>query len=321
MGKLIFAVLFAVAMVGLFKVLKKMAETSAGKRGEETLARGFAIGARAVLWVGIVVPVLVVVFSTFQVITAGHVGVVTLFGKVQTGVLTEGLNVINPLYDVAVMTTQVQKHEAKYDAASKDLQAVHVQMALNYRLLPDRAAEVYQKIGVGFADTIIAPAAQEVLKANTALHDVAEILKKRAAIKVDVQDGLAKWLAKYGVELKEVSLANIGFDKDFEKAIERAQIAERDAARATWEAQAKIAEAKGKGDAAKAEAMGLADSIRIKGEAEATYNLKVATSLTPTLIQQQYLARWNGQLPQYMLGGGSGVLLQIPAAPSGGDKK
>lgn len=315
MGKLIFTLILL--LVGVFggPMILRYGKNYVGKA--ESL---FKIVSLVVTWALSGIAILVVVFSTFRVITAGHVGVITLFGKVQEKVLHEGLNIINPLYDVTSMTTQVQKHEAKYDAASKDLQAVHVQMALNYRLLPDRAAKVYQKIGVGFADTIIAPAAEEVLKANTALHDVAEILKKRAAIKVDVQDGLARWLAKYGVELKEVSLVNIGFDKDFEKAIERAQIAERDATRATWEAQAKIAEAKGKGDSAKAEAEGAAAALRIKGEAEAAYNLKVSASLTPTLIQQQYIARWSGQLPQYMLGGGSGMLLQIPAAPSGEKK-
>jgi hypothetical protein len=48
-------------------------------------------------------------------------------------------------------------------------------------------------------------------------------------------------------------------------------------------------------------------------EAEATYHVNVAASLTPTLIQQQYLVRWNGQLPQYILGeGNNGVFLLLP---------
>jgi hypothetical protein len=44
----------------------------------------------------------------------------------------------------------------------------------------------------------------------------------------------------------------------------------------------------------------------------------VAASLTPVLIQQQYLARWDGRLPQYSFGGGNVVpFLSLPAA--GGD--
>ena len=54
---------------------------------------------------------------------------------------------------------------------------MHVETVLNYRLLPDKAPEVYQKIGVNFANVIILPVAQEVLRANTALHIANEILR------------------------------------------------------------------------------------------------------------------------------------------------
>jgi hypothetical protein len=47
-------------------------------------------------------------------------------------------------------------------------------------------------------------------------------------------------------------------------------------------------------------------------EAEAAYNARVAASLTPVLIQQQYLARWDGKLPQYALGGNAVPFVQIP---------
>ena len=40
-------------------------------------------------------------------------------------------------------------------------------------------------------------------------------------------------------------------------------------------------------------------------------------SLTPVLIQQQHLARWDGRLPQYSLGGGAVPFLQIPGGAAG----
>ena len=78
---------------------------------------------------------------------------------------------------------------------------------------------MYQNIGVNFANVIILLAAQEVLKANTALEVANEMLRQWTKIKLDVQETLATWLAKYGVELKEAALANIRFDKAYEKAI------------------------------------------------------------------------------------------------------
>jgi prohibitin 2 len=318
-GKLIFAGLVLLVGLGFYAALRRALE-----RGPAGVA---SVVPRAVLGLAIGIPAAIVVFSVFRIIPAGHVGVKVLFGQVEPTPLREGLNVVwNPLYDIVVMDARVGKHAAKYDAASKDLQAVHVEMVLNYRLVPDRAPEVYRSIGLDYSAVIIDPAAQEVLKANTATHNAAEILLRRAAIKADVQRDLAVWLAKYGIELKEASLANIRFDPAYEKAIEAKQIEEQKAEQKRYEliqaqrqAEIMAAAAKGKGDAAREEAKGVAEATRIKGEAEAAYNAKVAASLTPTLIQQQYLTKWDGRLPQYSFGGGGAVpLLQIPAPAGGG---
>ncbi len=49
-------------------------------------------------------PAIILFFSVFRIIPAGHVGVKVLFGEVDSTPLREGLNlVLNPLYDVVVM--------------------------------------------------------------------------------------------------------------------------------------------------------------------------------------------------------------------------
>jgi regulator of protease activity HflC (stomatin/prohibitin superfamily) len=319
-GKLVFAAVALVVGLGLHAALRRQADRLPG-------AARTALPA-LVLVLALAVPAAVLIFSVFRIIPAGHVGVKVLFGQVDPVPLREGLNVVwNPLYDIVVMDARVGRHAARYDAASKDLQAVHVEMVLNYRLIPDRAPEVYRGIGLGYSGVIIDPAAQEVLKANTATHNAAEILLKRPAIKADIQKDLTIWLAKYGIELNEAALANIRFDPAYEKAIEAKQIEEQKAEQKRYELiqaqrQAEIvaATAKGKGDAAREEAKGVADALRLKGEAEAAYNARVASSLTPVLIQQQYLARWDGRLPQYSLGGNVVPFLQLPGGTGpGGD--
>jgi regulator of protease activity HflC (stomatin/prohibitin superfamily) len=288
---------------------------------EKRLALGFG-GLRLVAMALIPLGALMILSSGIRMISAGQVGVALLFGKVQPVVLHEGINLVNPLYDVVEMNTRVLRHQAKYDAASKDLQAVHVEMVLNYRLLPDKAAEVYQRIGPNFASVIIDPAAQEVLKANTALHVATEILHQRPKIKADIQGELTTWLAKYGIEVKEAALANIKFDPAYEKAIEGKQIEEQKAEQKRYELvqaqrQAEIvaAQAKGQGDAAREKAKGEAEATKIRADAESTYNQKVSASLTPTLIQQRYLEKWDGKLPQFSMGSGGnapGLMLNMP---------
>jgi regulator of protease activity HflC (stomatin/prohibitin superfamily) len=319
MSKLIFAGIVLAVGLTIFIALERRRNLLPGALS--------VVVPRMILVLTIAIPGLILIFSVLRVIPAGHVGVKILFGEVDPVPLREGLNIAwNPLYDIVIMDTRVMKHTARYDAASKDLQAVHVEMVLNYRLVPDRAPEVYKGIGLAYSSVIIEPAAQEVLKANTAIHNAAEVLLKRPAIKSDVQRELAAWLVKYGVELKEAALANIRFDQNYEKAIEAKQIEEQKAEQKRYEliqaqrqAEIMAAQAKGKGDAAREEARGVAEALRLKGEAEAAYNAKVASSLTAPLIQQQYLARWDGRLPQYTLGGNAVPLIQMPGvAPDGG---
>ena len=61
----------------------------------------------------------------------------------------------------------------------------------------------------------------------------------------------------------------------------------------------------------------MAEATRIKGDAEATYNARVSSSLTQTLIQQQYLSKWDGRLPQYTFGGNAVPLVQLPGPARG----
>ncbi|HEV8616228.1 MAG TPA: prohibitin family protein [Methylomirabilota bacterium] len=312
MGKLIFAAVVFVLGYLMYLGLNRQRQALPGAIG--------VILPRVVLFLSIAIPAVILFFSVFRIIPAGQVGVKVLFGEVEPVPLREGLNVLwNPLYDVVIMDVRVQKHTARYDAASKDLQAVHVEMVLNYRVVPERAPEVYRSLGLGYSNIIIDPGAQEVLKANTALHNAAEILLRRPVIKNDVQQTLSTYLAKYGIDLREAALANIRFDANYEKAIEAKQIEEQKAEQKRYEliqaqrqAEIAAATAKGKGDAAREEARGVAEALRLKGEAEAAYNAKVSASLTPVLIQQQYLARWDGRLPQYTLGGNAVPFVQLP---------
>src|SRR5262249_13469387 len=130
MGKLIFALFVLVIGIGLYGAIR---------RRPGLLPDGFGqLVPRVILVAAIGVPSLIFFLSILRVIPAGQVGVKVLFGQVDPVPLREGLNVLwNPLYDVVLMDVRVQKHTARYDAASKDLQAVHVEMVLNYRVVSE----------------------------------------------------------------------------------------------------------------------------------------------------------------------------------------
>src|SRR5262245_18212010 len=135
MAKLIFAAVLCVLGLAASRTLAPLAASPR----PPAVAHAQRLTSSLALALGVAVPALIILLSIFKVIPAGHVGVATLFGSVQPRPLAEGLNFINPLLDVTLMSTQVQRRAEKYDAASQDLQAVHIEMVLNYRL-PRRAA-------------------------------------------------------------------------------------------------------------------------------------------------------------------------------------
>jgi len=243
MGKLIFA---AVLIVGGLFVGRLLVSTAAQVRDATRSRLPLVAIGRAVQALGVLFGLIIVVLSSFVVVDAGHIGVVTVFGNVEKDPLYNGLHFVLPYKDVVQMDTRVQKHEARYDAASVDIQAVHAVMALNYRLIGDRAPEVYRTVGLRYEQSIIDPAAAEVLKANTAVHAANDILQQRPKIKADVQDGLTKWLLKYGIQVTEVSIKDIRFDKDFEQAVERKQIAQQVAEQKRYEVDQAKREAESK---------------------------------------------------------------------------
>src|SRR5881628_3564531 len=116
MGKLVFAAIAFVVGYALYVTVQRQRRLLPTALAE--------IVPRAILAVAIGIPALIVLFSIFRIIPAGQVGVKVLFGEVEPVPLREGLNVVwNPLYDIVVMDVRVLKHTARYDAASKDLQA------------------------------------------------------------------------------------------------------------------------------------------------------------------------------------------------------
>jgi regulator of protease activity HflC (stomatin/prohibitin superfamily) len=280
---------------------------------------------KATMGFAVFLPILVVGCHSYTVVPVGHVGIVKLFGQIQEKPLYSGFSFINPLVEVEMVSTQISKHgdgkHELYDAASKDMQTVHVIMVINYHLIADHAPTVLQEIGQDYLNKVVVPAAQEVLKANMALHNASEILHLRPRIKDDIQGQLKKWLLKYGIELKEVALANVSFDPGYTRAIEQKQIQEQlaeqkkyELIRTQREAEIATAKAKGEADALRESAKAKADALRMEGEAQATYNSRVAASVTDALISMEYLKRWDGKLPVYMMGDSKVTpLINLPA--------
>lgn len=236
-------------------------------------------------YIGIAVGVVIllsIVIALFPVVVirAGDRGVVfNNFSGLENRILGEGIHVRIPLVEsVTHVSVRVQKTEVHAEAASKDLQTVNTDIVVNWHMDASRVNKIYQEIGNEDAvqDRILTPAVSEVVKAATAQKTASEVLAKRPELKQNIDEALSKRLKRYNVMLDDVSIVNVNFTPEFNKAIEDKQIAQQQAEQAKFLVE------------------------KARNEAEA--NSLKQQSLTPQILQQRALEKWDGKLPTYFGG-------------------
>ena len=107
-------------------------------------------------------------------------------GKVQDAILDEGIHPILPIVtSVKTLSVRVQKTDIKADAASKDLQSITTDLAVNWNVDPAKVNQVFQQVGdeEQIVTSILSPAISEVLKAATSKKTAEEIITKRTELK------------------------------------------------------------------------------------------------------------------------------------------
>jgi prohibitin 2 len=174
--------------------------------------------------VRIVVPIIIgiiiisiIAVSSVRIVDAGNRGVLVQFGNVDTDAsLDEGLHFVVPFRDnVIQMEVRTQKLVESTTSASKDLQDVSTQVALNYHVNPDRAQVVYQQLGFDYANRVIIPAIQESVKQVTARFNAEELITKREAVKNQIEEQITDRLASYNIIADAISITDFQFSELF----------------------------------------------------------------------------------------------------------
>lgn len=246
-----------------------------------------------------VVLVIFVAVNCFTIVDAGHTGVVVTLGKVNEGVLQEGMHFKAPFVQKVVkIDNRIVKLEVDTEAFSKDLQTVATTLAINYRVDTSKSYSIYKNIGANYETVLVAPAVNEVLKAITAKYTAEESVTNRALISDGLIDGLNKKLNSIGLYITDVNIINFDFSEAFITAIEEKQVAQQQLLKAETEKQTAITNAEAE-----------AETIRIKAEAEADANNKVKASLNDNIIRSKFYEKWDGKLPQAM--GSDSVITSI----------
>ena len=271
----------------------------------------------------------VVLSASVKIVEAGHRGVLLNFGAVDTSrSLSEGIHFVTPFRDnVIQMEVRTQKTVENATSASRDLQDVSTQVAVNYHINPETAQLLYQQLGYDYANRVIAPAIQESVKQVTARFNAENLITNRETVKSEIEQQIKQRLAAYNIAVEALSITEFQFSEQFRRAVEakveaeqRALQANNDLRRIEIEAQQAEARAIGEQQAniARAEGVRQAAVLQAQGEAEAIQIVEAQLRENPRYLEWLKTQRWDGVLP-LVTGGGQGAtpFIEIPAAREG----
>ena len=242
-----------------------------------------------------------VIFSSFTVISAGHTGVQVTLGEVNPLPLTEGVHFVNPISSVKDVDVRLQKAELKgANAGTKDLQVVHTDIVVNFRLDPLKVPHIYKEYGLNVDEKVLGPGINEAFKSVTGHYTSEELVTKRDLVSAEILTHLVAKMAPFNITVSNISLVNFGFSQAYQQAIEAKVIAtqqtakaEQDLARIKVEAASRVAQAKGEAEAISIQA------TAIQSNGGANY------------VQLQWIEKWNGKLPDTVVNGNSGMMLNM----------
>ncbi len=250
--------------------------------------------------------ILVTLFFSCERIDAGHVGVkVNQYGDnkgVSDVVEVTGMVFYNPItHSIYEFPTFIQHKEYTGDNSfvvnSKDGSEFHVSPIINYSVKREKVPTIFAKyrrsleqIEEGFLKTAVFDA----FRLATNKYTADELIGNRQNYENEVRRILESQLLNEGFIVNQFT-SNLVYPATFKQAIEAKNNAVQAALRA--ENEVKTAEAQAKIKVATAEGNAQAMLTSAKAEAEAN-RLKQAT-LTPMLLQQLWIEKWDGKLPVY----------------------
>lgn len=259
---------------------------------------------------------LAMLIGGIKIMDQTEVGIVKAFGKVDH-TISGGLNFVNPISDtVEVMDLRVHVREAAFASYTKDAQPLTASIEYQYEPIAAQAMNIVAQYGsYEIMEQKLSAAVEERAKIVFARYSAMPLLENRSTLSTQVQEEVRELEALFPVNFTQVVVKDIDFSDAFEQAVEAKMQAEQNALRAENEKQEAITRAEQEREVARVEAE--AAVLRAQGEADALAITREALENMPdTWVAQQYLEKWDGKLPQFVTGDGSGVMF-IPDLGNG----
>lgn len=240
----------------------------------------------------------------YERVDAGHEGIkVNLYGDgkgVDDISLVTGAVWYNPIttavyeYPTYVLTVD---YEA-FSINAKDGSSFTVDPTISLKIVDGKSPEVFKKYRkdniLDVVNTTLYNYVKNAFRIQLNNYTTDELVSKREEFEKSIEDRLSKELLAENFQLEQLT-SGLQYPKTLVDAIDAKNKAVQDALKIENEVKSVEANAK----KAVAQAEGAAQALKIKGDAEAEYNRKIAASLSALIVQQNFVEKWDGKLPTY----------------------
>lgn len=237
-----------------------------------------------------IIPLGLLVFvQSICVIPSNTVGVkYSALNGTSKNTLKEGVHFVTPFVDkiYKIDTTVQERTDDQVSVQTKDAQWAKMQVNVKYEVSKSNAFKVYKQYKTmdALKENIIGNYAQNAMNEVCSKYNIIDLLgDQRNEIINKASEILRENLEKEGVTLKMLTIKDLDAGEKIEKAISDEAVAKK-----------QVETAKQKQEKARTEA----ETKLIEAEGEANANAVKTKALTPEVLQEQWINKWDGKLPK-----------------------
>lgn len=132
------------------------------------------------------------------------------------------------------MDIRTRPRAIKSQTGTRDLQMVDIGLRVLTRPDPSKLPVIYRTIGLDYDDKILPSIVTEVLKQVIAQFNATALLTQREQVSKKIRTNLEDRAKDFHIVLEDVSITDLKFAPEFQRAVEAKQVAQQEAERARY---------------------------------------------------------------------------------------
>jgi regulator of protease activity HflC (stomatin/prohibitin superfamily) len=218
-----------------------------------------------------------------------EIGLRRVYGEMQEQPV-KGMQWYNPWStDIITFDNQQTAIESDLTTPTHDQQRAHVTAKATVQLDRNSAARMYRNVGADWANKIVPQILRSVQIAAIGRQTALGMIQNQSEVEQDIRTALTNRLRTRGIILSDFQVTGVKFSDQYMNAVEQKATA--------------VQQAEGEKNRTVAiRERGEQTKIRAEAEAQAMRVRAQALESNPKLVQYEAVQKWDGHLPQYMLG-------------------